>query len=96
MDSTKAPAPDLDALLAEAKLWLTDPCDEGCGECGREATRLMPLLITALEAAREDKADWEQLLKATDAELDDMRDVANECAEDLRDALNSPAKKETP
>jgi hypothetical protein len=73
---------ELAALLAEAKVLVAEIRAWG-HVSAKDCALLFGDLITALEAAREDKADWEQLLKATDAELDDMRDVANiECAED--------------
>jgi hypothetical protein len=45
---------DRAALIAEAKAWLADPCDEGCGDCGQEATSLISLLIAALESSEAD------------------------------------------
>jgi hypothetical protein len=82
MADAPADGADLDALLAEAKVLVAEIRAWG-HVSAKDCALLFGDLITALEAAREDKADWEQLLKATDAELDDMRDVANiECAED--------------
>jgi hypothetical protein len=50
---------DRASLIAEAKAWLADPCDEGCGDCGQEATSLISLLIAALEVADEKYAALE-------------------------------------
>jgi hypothetical protein len=79
---------DLDALLAEAKALQT----AHIGPTFVDYAAMLTRLTTALEAAREDKADWEQLLKATDAELDDMRDVANEADHTMIFDTEAPTK----
>jgi hypothetical protein len=82
---------ELAALLAEAKVLVAEIRAWG-HVSAKDCALLFGDLITALEAAREDKADWEQLLKATDAELDDMRDVANEADHTMIFDTEAPTK----